>query len=259
MQVVGALLASMAVALGVGVGSPARHAIAASCWELDISLDAEEVAFVQLVNQYRTSNGLNALGISTNLTRTATSHAYDMGTSNYFSHTNLAGHGPQVRANGCGYPYGVGENLAAGTNRDTAREAFDAFRASPSHDANMLRQGYVQIGVGRSYAAGSQYNWYWAVNFGTTHDGTTHGATTSGRSMPADSGILSASLVPGQWNVATVLPGGVWVRDVQAYTVWHPLPNGWWQQWGPDDFIPGGWTVGLLPHGMTLDRGRVPR
>jgi hypothetical protein len=247
------------------MGSPAREASAASCWELDINLDSEEVAFVQLLNQYRTSNGLNALGISTNLTRTATSHAYDMAAYNYFSHTNLAGHGPQARANGCGYPYGVGENLAAGTVRDTAREAFDAFRASPSHNANMLRAGYAQVGVGRSYAAGSQYKWYWAVSFGTVNDGTSQGTTTTqgtatpGFYRPAESGILASAVTPGRWNVARVLSGGVYVGDVQGYTVWHPLPNGWWQQWGPTDYIPGGYQVGLLPIGMSLDKGRNPR
>ncbi len=258
LHVVGALLALVAVALGVGIGSGTRQASAASCWELDISLDAEEMAFVKLLNEYRASNGLNTLSISTNLTRTATGHVYDMGNENYFSHTNLAGHGPQERANGCGYPYAVGENLAAGTVRDTAREAFDALRASPTHNANMLRTGYVQVGVARYYAPYSQYKWYWAMDFGTVDDGTRLSGSSTVASGPA-TGILSALLTPGQWNVATVLPGGVRVSDVSAYTVWHPLANGWWQQWGPEDFIPGGYTVGLMPLGMSLDKGRTAR
>ncbi|MGH2610625.1 MAG: CAP domain-containing protein, partial [Tepidiformaceae bacterium] len=151
-------------------------------------------------------------------------------------------------------PYPVGENLAAGTDRDTARETFDALRASPSHNSNMLRQGYVQVGIARYYAPNSKYKWYWGMSFGTADDGT------NGLDLRiAESGVRSAGLTPGAWNMTTVLPGGLRVSDLRGYTAWHPLANGWYQQWGPNDVVPGGWKVGLLPIGMSLDKGRTAR
>jgi hypothetical protein len=59
--------------------------------------------------------------------------------------------------------------------------------------------------------------------------------------------------------MVTVLPGGVRVTDLPGWTVWDPLPNGSFQQWGPRDYIPGGTRVGLLPLGMSMDKGRNPR
>lgn len=254
-RVVGAVVAVLGLALGLGLAAEPREADAAGdCWSLTLNLDPEEVAFYLLLNQYRADNGLTALSISTNLTRAASWQVYDMGTQNYFGHVNLAGQNHQERANACGYPHPSGENLAAGTTRSSAQDAFAAWKASPSHDANMLRKDYVQVGVARHYAPGSKYGWYWATSFGVAYD------STSGLDLKiAESGIRSAGLNPKAWNMATVLPGGLRVSDLQGYTAWDPLANGWYQQWGPNDFIPGGTKVGLLPIGMSMDKGRTPR
>jgi hypothetical protein len=252
---VGALATMIGVVVVMGVGVDSRQADAAGdCWSIPLELDPEEVAFYLLINQYRADHGLAPMYVSTNLTRAASWHAQDMATRGYFGHDNPEGLGPQARANGCGYPYPAGENIAAGTNWTTGQHAFNAWRDSPAHDANMLRGEYVQIGIARYYAPGSKYGWYWATSFGVTSDGT------NGSDLRiAESGVRSAGLKARGWNMTTVLPGGLRVSDLRGYTAWDPLSTGWYQQWGPNDFIPGGTKVGLLPIGMAMDKGRTPR
>ncbi|MEX0783718.1 MAG: CAP domain-containing protein [Dehalococcoidia bacterium] len=255
LRVAGVLCALGAFVGAVGAGSWTREAAAAGdCWSINLDLDPEEVEFYLLINQYRADYGLQPLYISTNLTRAASWHAQDMGTRGYFGHDNPEGLGPQARANGCGYPYPAGENIAAGSNWTSAKHAFDAWRGSPSHNDNMLRPGYVQIGIARYYAAGSKYGWYWATSFGVQSDGS------NGSDIGiAESGVRSAGLKPQAWNMATTLPGGLRVDDLRGYTAWYPLANGWYQQWAPGEVVPGGTKVGLLPIGMSLDKGRTPR
>ena len=224
------------------------------CWSLELELDPEEVAFYLLLNEYRSANGRAPLSISTNLTRAASWQAYDMGARDYFGHTNLVGQDHEDRAHACGYAYPSGENLAAGTSWTTGRAAFDAWKQSPGHDANMVDGIYVQVGIARYYAPGSKYGWYWATSFGTQYDGS-----NGGDLRIAESGVRAAGLKLRTWNVATVLPGGLRVRDLQGFTAWDQQPGGNWQQWAPGDYIPGGSSVGLLPLGMTMDGGRVPR
>jgi hypothetical protein len=251
------LLPALAAALVAGsavVFANLQDAKAAGCWDVDPYLDPEEVGFYLLLSQYRAENGLAPLSFSTNLTRAAAYHSENMGNQRFFGHDDPAGRSPEDRARQCGYAFPTGENIAAGTNWATARDAFEAWRNSPGHNANMLNPNYVQIGIGRYYAPGSPYGWYWATSFGTAYDGT------NGSDIRiAESGIRQADLTPNAWNEAVVLPGGMRMKDVRGWTVWEPQPNGWWQQYGPTDYVRGGTKVGLLPLGWSLDKGRNPR
>ena len=179
-----ALAASAFCVIATAAGAAAlidqRPASALSnCSVSDLSMDSEETAFLGLINQYRAQNGLGALTISTNLNRAASWMVIDLATKNYFSHTDSLGRSPATRSVDCGYPVGAGENLAAGTVRDTAQEAFDAWKASSGHNANMLTSYYQQIGIARYYSGSSTYGWYWGTDFGTVNDGTSGtGAST---------------------------------------------------------------------------------
>ncbi len=157
----GAIAAGSAPALAQG-----------DCTTGDTSLDSEEQAFLSLINAYRAQNGLGGLTVSTNLNRAATWMTNDLATNAYFSHTDSLGRSPYQRAIDCGYPQGAGENLAAGGGWSSAQSAFDAWKASPGHNSNMLGAYYRQIGISRYYQSGSPYGWYWATNFGATDDGT---------------------------------------------------------------------------------------
>ncbi len=177
--VVGALLFS---ATSLVAHVPRANALA-NC-TADSSLDAEEQAFLGLINAYRAQNGLGALTASTNLNRAAAWLAVDLGAKNYFSHTDSLGRSPSQRVMDCGYPQGAGENIAAGTVASSAQQAFSMWKASSGHNANMLNGSYRQIGIGRAYTGGSTYGWYWVTDFGSTDDGTGGGGPVPPANTP---------------------------------------------------------------------------
>ena len=133
--------------------------------------DGEEQAFLGLINQYRSSNGLSSLAHSGTLAAAAEHHSVDMATVGYFSHTmsdgtsvsqNMANHGVVDMST-------WGENIAAGNA--SAAATFQQWRNSPGHNANMLNGGFRSIGIGRATNGGSQYGTYWTTIFGGASDG----------------------------------------------------------------------------------------
>ena len=132
-----------------------------------VLLDAEEQAFLDVVNDYRADNGLGPVAVSPALTRAAESHAQDMATHDYMEHTGRDGSNPAERAWREGYPKtaSVGENLATGTS--TGADALWAWRSSTTgHNENMLNPSWVAVGIAR--AQGSR--WRWATSYGTQLD-----------------------------------------------------------------------------------------
>lgn len=164
----------MFVALAIVLGGlpavavrPAPARALNNCAADGASLDGEEASFLAIINDYRASNGLSRLSLSDALNRAAAWKATDMGTKNYFGHTDSLGRTPWTLTVDCGYPVAGGENLAAGTYKSTGASAFEMFRNSPTHNDNMLRPDYRQIGIARVFVQGSEYGWYWATEFGT--------------------------------------------------------------------------------------------
>lgn len=150
------LVALIALTSSLGLTSP-KHAEA---------LDSEEQRFLATINDYRAQNGLGPLAINDNLNNIARWMANDMGAHNYFSHTDSLGRDPFARMDQMGYAYNTwrGENLVAGT--ETSDYAFQMWRTSPGHNANMLGEHYTVIGIARVYYDSSTYGWYWATEFG---------------------------------------------------------------------------------------------
>ncbi|MBL9021985.1 MAG: CAP domain-containing protein [Myxococcales bacterium] len=132
-------------------------------------LDAEEQAFLGIINTYRAQNGLGALAACTSLNRAAQGHSEDMRDNNYFSHTGLNGSTPWDRSCdacyelGCGPQTAMAENIAAGNSG--AQATFDQWKNSPGHNANMLGSSFTMIGIGRA-TGGGQYGSYWTNVFG---------------------------------------------------------------------------------------------
>lgn len=147
-----------------------RPAAAATGCNTDEIVDAEEQAFLALVNQHRVQNGRAPLGLSYTLSRAAAWKSRDMGVGAYFAHDDIGRTWVQ-RIRDCGYRYNtyIGENIAAGVA--SAQAAFDLWKNSPGHNANMLGTNYTTIGIGREYVAGSPYGWYWTTEFGGVDDG----------------------------------------------------------------------------------------
>ncbi len=159
------LLAPIALALIVAA---AAMAVAArpDTTAATTPLDAEEQAFLTLINNYRQQNGLGTLTVDTKLQDASEWMSIDMGVNAYFSHTDSLGRDPWTRMAFFGYNYNTwkGENLAAGTS--SAQTAFNLWQDSPGHNANMLGANYTAIGIARRYTAESPYLWYWTTDFG---------------------------------------------------------------------------------------------
>jgi len=195
--------AAVAVALQAGGGGARPAEALTNCTVSSAGLDSEEQAFLTLINNYRAQNGRSALTTSTNLSRAAAWHATDMAAKSYFSHTDSLGRSVGTRVAQCdGLPQN-GENIAAGTVKDTAAEAFEMWRNSSGHNANMLNGSYRQIGIARVYNANSPYKWYWVTDFSTSTDGTSGGGTSSGGSTGGSTGGGTTTPPPTSTPVVT--------------------------------------------------------
>lgn len=143
-----------------------------------VTLDAEEQAFLTLINNYRQQNGLSTLQASVTLTNAAKWMSGDMAAKNYFSHTDSLGRDPFTRMAAFGYNYNtyMGENIAAGYS--DAANTFNQWKNSSGHNANMLNPNYKVIGIGRVANLSSTYRYYWTTGFGGYVDQVISGGGT---------------------------------------------------------------------------------
>lgn len=102
---------------------------------------------IALTNGERSANNLGTLTQNTALTAAAQAKADDMALNGYFSHVGPDGKEPWawVKAAGYNYQY-AGENLAVRFNDSS--EVVNAWMASPTHRANIVKPQYTEIGVG---------------------------------------------------------------------------------------------------------------
>ncbi len=128
-------------------------------------LEALRARAVALVNASRAEQGLAKLQPGPVLNETAQDHAEDMVARDYYAHVGPGGQTPHDRflASG-GSPWAVtGENIARCSGcespADTARvEAFhDGWMQSPEHRANILSEGFTQMGFGIAGEGGEVY------------------------------------------------------------------------------------------------------
>jgi uncharacterized protein YkwD len=151
--------------------------------------DAEELRFLQLINDYRQNNGLGTLLLSYTLSVSSERHSQDMARYQFFAHNTAASSyypvgaspGDRMRADGYGYRTVWGENIAVGC--ESAERCFELWRNSPSHNAAMLDGNYRVIGIARVRGAGIMHRWYWTTDFGGAVDPTAH---APGESPPAE-------------------------------------------------------------------------
>ncbi len=142
--------------------------------------DDEELEFLGLLNDYREQNGLRPVILSDTLTVAAERHSEDMAEYGFFAHNTAqssyypAGAQPWDRMKAEGYDYNTakGENLAVGY--ETAAEAMQAWKTSPSHNAAMLDGNYRVMGVARINDPDSVHGWYWTTDFGGYVDASAH-------------------------------------------------------------------------------------
>jgi uncharacterized protein YkwD len=119
-----------------------------------------------LINAYRAQFGRGALTMQNQLGQAAELHSQDLANHPITpGHTGSDGSDPETRINRSGYLWSWwGENVFWGSS--SADVAFDWWKNSPTHNANMLKPEFTQIGVGRAFNVDSQYDWYWTTDFG---------------------------------------------------------------------------------------------
>jgi hypothetical protein len=207
LTVIGLFLASLLVCGLLGGFVLAGGAQAA------VTYNAEELAFVNQLNQYRSAQGLKPLLLSDKITEACDRHGSDMGKYAFFSHYSLKSDyfaynaTPWDRMAESGYDYytSKAENIAAGQCKAT--DVFTAWKNSPGHDANMLGSAYTVIGVSQVTVPGSPYTYYWVTDFGGYVDSTAHApgqpapspVPTTTRYQQTDSRLVYA----GTWSTFT--------------------------------------------------------
>lgn len=143
------------------------------------ALDADEIELLRLINAYRAQNGLGCLTPSPTMNAAADYMSRAMGELGFFSHQEppctpageCMGRDPFDRIIAFGHDQWTtaGENIACGQR--TPFEAFDAWRNSPGHNANMLHPGFTAIGIGRVTVEKNRCFIFWTNNFSNWIDG----------------------------------------------------------------------------------------
>lgn len=109
---------------------------------------ATDIRLEQLLaatNAKRAEAGLEPVVLNNSLSQAAAAKASDMFSNNYWAHNSPQGKTPWDFIIGAGYKYTLaGENLAK--NFQTSEGVVDAWMASPTHKANIVKAGYKEIG-----------------------------------------------------------------------------------------------------------------
>ena len=195
---------------------------------------------LNLVNQYRTQNGLSGLILSQKLDQAADKYANRMATGDFVDHYDPNGSTPFTRMLAEGYQYTTGgENIAAGytTPESVVQEWID----SPGHRANILKPNYRHIG-------NENYQHYWVQNFGAGDNNygiyvaeTTGSASDNKNDLNQDGKADILVHNPSRnWS-------GAWLMNGTNYSGWAGLPD--WSGWRPvgmGDFNSDGKTDVLI-------------
>jgi len=148
---------------GSGSGGSDSGGMCEGASDATTALDADELEFLDILNDYRAQNGLGPVAGCTSLSRAAQGHSEDMRDQNYFSHTSLDGSSPWKRAADACYESGAGgEIIAAGYG--SASSVFNGWKNSPGHNAIMLGSGFGVVGIGKA-SGGGNYGIYWTGLF----------------------------------------------------------------------------------------------
>lgn len=155
-------------------------------------LDSIEHDFLVLLNDYRRENFVAPVMADRALNQGARDYSQLMGETNHFDHTGPDGSSFDERMCDAGYEPACGprtfvaENIAAG--QETALEVFEAWRGSPGHNANMLDDRAVVVGIGRAVVPSSEFGVYWTNTFGGQTTEHTVPNDPPGAGMDAGSG-----------------------------------------------------------------------
>ncbi|WP_299297528.1 CAP domain-containing protein [uncultured Tateyamaria sp.] len=138
-----------------------------------------ERQMLDLINEERTSRGLNPLTLELRLNDASEDHTIWMDQTGNFSHTGIAGSNPGERMDDAGFVFSGnwtwGENIAFQSERgapgiaDDVVDLHNALMNSPGHRANILNPNFELIGIGIELGDGRGYDAvYVTQNFART-------------------------------------------------------------------------------------------
>ena len=123
-------------------------------------LDFEKA--LEELNDYRRSKNLPSLQYDDRLNRASEVHARDIAAAGIISHTGTDGSGHGDRIQRQGYYFSIaGENVATG--QLSWDDVFAAWKKSPGHNENLLRNDVSEFGLALVYEPTTTYSTYWAM------------------------------------------------------------------------------------------------
>jgi len=147
--------ATLAVTAAVGVSAAQTGGTAEGSCDSGgaAGLGSAEQRILELHNQVRADNGLQALCVHPILTEAARAHSQDMVDRGYFSHTSPDGETYPTRIVRFGYASDVvGENIGGGSDSLGEPDAvfFENWMNSSEHSSAILNGSFREIGIGAS-------------------------------------------------------------------------------------------------------------
>ncbi len=114
------------------------------------------------LNAYRRLHGLDPVVFNDKLTAASRDHAKDLAAHGTISHkgTDGSGHGDRVQRRGYYFTIAA-ENVATG--QKSWEKVFQAWKDSPGHNENLLRNDVTDFGIALVYEPKTTYQTYWAM------------------------------------------------------------------------------------------------
>lgn len=114
------------------------------------------------LNTYRAKHGLRAVRLNQKLTDASKVHAEDLAKHGIIAHEGTDGSTHADRVQRQGYKFWVAaENVATG--QQSWEEAFEGWKKSPGHNANLLRDDVSEFGIALVFEPTTTYITYWAM------------------------------------------------------------------------------------------------
>lgn len=128
------------------------------------SLDAERAR--DMINQYRSENGLKPLRLNASLTAAAKEHSRDLAKWDRISHYGSDGSNPWDRVKRTGYkPRVAAENV--GTGQASFDEVLKGWKDSPGHNKNLLIADGREMGLALVQDPKTEFKSFWTLVIGT--------------------------------------------------------------------------------------------
>jgi uncharacterized protein YkwD len=120
----------------------------------------------QLINAYRTQNGLKPLRLNPKLSEAALEHSKDLAHTDRISHYGSDGSDTWDRVRRTGYQARMtAENV--GTGQSSLKEVFRGWQNSPDHNANLLLADAREMGIAMVHDPHTQFKTFWTLVLGS--------------------------------------------------------------------------------------------